>query len=266
MKDLLLYKEFIKIYLKSKLEYRFSFFMDLFIQIFTYTINYISIWIILSRFNNIFGWTFYEIMLLYNLNLFTYGISGLFIWGPMRQLEEMVVTGSFDSILSKPMNPFVHIIFRQFQHAFIGHVILGIIIFIISFNKLNIEFSILSMILFTTVIIGGVLIHSSIMIFTGSICFWVGKSNSLVDTTVYGLRFFLDYPISIYHRWVQIFLTFIVPYGFVNYYPAHVFLNKGDVVFNEYLKYGTPIVGVIVFAFSYLIWNVGINKYSSAGS
>ena len=121
MKAIALYRRFIVVHLKTMMEYRFTFFMDMFIQVFTYVISYLGIWIILNRFHSINGWGFYEVMFLYNLNLFSYGVSGLFFWSPMLGLGGMVQSGTFDNILIRPMNPFLHLISRKFMHHFLGH-------------------------------------------------------------------------------------------------------------------------------------------------
>lgn len=138
MQALKLYFRFISIYLKSKLEYRFSFFMDLFTNVFTYSLIFISIWIIFEKFENIQGWSFYEVIFLYNINLFSYALSGMFIKHPMLDLERMVQEGSFDSIVVRPINPLFHMVARQFEYTFIGHILLSIIIFFITIPKLQI--------------------------------------------------------------------------------------------------------------------------------
>ncbi|QUI23840.1 ABC-2 family transporter protein [Vallitalea pronyensis] len=262
-----LYSRYIIVYLKSKIEYRFSFFMDIFVQIFTYIINYASIWLILNKFSDILGWSFYEIMFLYNLNLFTYGLCGLFFWSPMRALGTMIQQGTFDSLLIRPMNPFLNLICKQFNHAFIGHIILGLIVFSISLNKLQIIWNFKFIILFMLIIIGGVLIQASMMIITASISFWFVKSTALTDTIIYGFRDFVNYPINIYNKFIKIILTFVIPYAFVNFYPVQYFLNiKENVVYHQLFIYGTPLIGIITFAMSLLIWKFGMNRYQSTGS
>ncbi len=261
-----LYGRFIIIHLRSMMEYRFTFFMNTFTWVFVYTINYLGIWIILNRFHSINGWGFYEVVFLFNLNLFSYGVGGLFFWSPMRSLGGMVRDGTFDSVLIRPMNPFLHLVSKRFMHHFLGHIVLGAIVFAICFKNLVIEWTIVKALWFFLVIFGASLIQSSLMIITGTVSFWFVKSASVVDTMIYGLRDFLRYPISIYDKWVQAVLTFVVPYAFVNFYPARLFLNKTDGLFHPLLGYGTPIVGVILFLLAYKFWCFGIKHYQSTGS
>ncbi|ENH95631.1 ABC transporter permease [Gracilibacillus halophilus YIM-C55.5] len=262
-----LYIRFIVVFLKSKMEYRFSFFMDLFTNVFTYSLLFVSIWVILNKFQHIQGWGFYEVMFLYNLNLFTYAISGMFIKHPMLDLEKMVQNGDFDSVLIKPIDPLYHIVVRQFEYTFFGHILLSIVVFCISVPKIGIPLNSFNILWFALFIIGGVLIHSSIMIISGSMSFWFVKSTSILEMGIYDIRSFLNYPISIYQNSIQIFLTFVLPFAFVNFYPAQFFLQKeGNDLFHPLLQFGTPIVGIITIFIAYYIWSVGVNNYQSTGS
>lgn len=262
-----LYLRFIKAYMKSILEYRFNFFMDLFIQIYTYFIIYLGMWIILKKFHLINGWSFYEVMFLYNLNLISYGLCGIFFFTPIRRLEEMVREGTFDSLLIKPIDSFWHLIFRYFNHAFIGHVILAIIVFIICLGKLNIVWTFYKISWLVLFIFSATLIQAGLMITSSTICFWIFTTNTVIDSTIYGIRGFINYPIIVYDKIVQIILTFIVPYAFVNFYPSMFFFSKSkNYVFSVILHYCTPIVGVLIFSLSLILWKIGVNRYQSTGS
>ena len=265
--NVILYVQLIKILLKSKLEYRFNFFMEVFINIFTYTVTYIGLWVMINRFENINGWKFYELMLLYNFNLFSYGMACTLFYHPMRAIENLVHTGEFDGVLVKPMNPFVYMMLRQGYFGFWGHIVLGIIVFIISFIKLDLS---MSLYLFTSLVIkliGATLIQSSIMIFTGALCFKFTKAISVMDVCIYKIREFINYPISIYSLSVQVFLTIIIPYGFVNFYPVEALLGKQDNFISATIASGGSIViGIVMFVGSYLFFMKYVDKYQSTGS
>lgn len=267
MDTIKLYKRFIIVYLKNQMEYRFTFFADMFMQVFTFIIVYLNIWILLNKFHTLQGWTYYEIMLLYNMNFFSYGLSGLFIWTPMRQLEGMVKQGTFDSILIRPINPFLYLLARQFNHVFLGNIILSIAVFYVCFSSLVIHWTITKAVWFAVVLTGAFLIQSAIMILGGCVSFWIVKSTSLIDISIYSFRMFANYPIKIYKNWIQVILTFIIPYAFTSFYPVQYFLNKSEgALFHPVFQYATPVIGVALFTFSYFVWNLGINRYQSVGS
>jgi ABC-2 type transport system permease protein len=262
-----LYWRFFVVFIKTKLEYRFGFFMEVIGHLLYYSILYLEIWVLFNKFHTINGWSYYEVMFLYNMNLFTYGLCGVILWAPMRQLESMVQTGTFDGLLVKPIPSFLHLIFRHINPAFFGHVILGGIVFAVCLGKLEIEWSVTKGILFIIVLAGAFLIQCGIMVLAGSVSFWIIKSTPVIDTMIYGFRSFINYPLSIYKVGIQILLTFIIPYAFINFYPSQLFLGKSDQTsFMPGLEYGAPIVGITVFALAMWFWKVSVNKYQSTGS
>ncbi|KAB2846375.1 MAG: ABC transporter permease, partial [Ignavibacterium sp.] len=115
--------------------------------------------------------------------------------------------------------------------------------------------------------LSGALIQGAAFIFTSVPSFWLVQSNSLMDIFIWDLKSFIRYPISAYHRIIQVILTLIIPYAFINFYPAQYFLNKNDfLMFHPVFQYLSPLVGVLLFIFAYRFWNTGINHYKSTGS
>lgn len=267
MNNLRLYGKFIKVFLKSRAEYRFSFFISAFLQVITYANIFLLMWVMLNRFDSIHGWRFHEIMFLYSLNLLSYALAGMFIKHPMLDMEQMIQMGDFDSIMTKPLDPFFHVVARQFEYTFFGHIFLCIITFFCSISQIDIIWSAGKVIAFILFVISGVLIQASFMIIAGSICFFTVKSKSAVETMIYSMRSFLDYPISIFNKVFQVILTFIIPYTFVNYYPTVYFLGKTESPLCLYwIPYLAPLMGVLLISIAFALWNFGIKNYKSTGS
>jgi ABC-2 type transport system permease protein len=250
------------------MEFRFTFFSEIFINIFSYVVTYLGIWVIMTKFQIINGWTFWEVVLLYNLNLFSYGLGSFVFFVPLQELEAMVQNGTFDGILIRPMNPLLHLLAsRQRYVGFLGHVVLGVVIFIPCFTNLGIQMNVLNFFYLITVIFGASLIHSAIILSTCSLSFWVVRSNSIRDLIIYRTRQFIDYPVSIYGIAVQAIMTFILPYAFVNFYPVQYLTGqKPGAFFHPVLQFLSPVVGIIMFAGAYYVWKAGLARYESTGS
>ncbi|MNW36480.1 hypothetical protein D3C74_134930 [compost metagenome] len=261
-----MYSRFLIVYFKQQLEYRFSFFGDILVNMLTFVTIYMGFWIIFNKFEVLEGWTYYEVMFLYNFNLVSYALSSMFVWGPMKQLEELIRKGDFDQFLTRPIPPLRLLIFRQFGHTFIGHIIVSIFVFGLCINRLNLEWSFQDYVYFIAAIIGATLIHCGIIIIAASSAFWVTRSTTIVDITIYAVRNYINYPINIYAKWLQLFLTFGIPYAFVNFYPATVLLGKNELAIHSSLAFGTPIVGLLLLALSLLLFNHGLTRYKSSGS
>lgn len=258
---------FIKTYFKRELEYRQSFILRYLVQIISRSVELLGIWILLNKFQQINGWTFHEVMVLFGMNLFSYGFAGLLLHGPMAELERLVQQGTFDAILVMPMNPLLHLIARHFNAVFLGHILLSFVIMGYAFYHLDVTWSLLSVGWFAIVMLGATLIQGSILLAAGTSSFWFVKSRALLNTAIYGVRGFITYPISIYDRWIQIVLTLFIPFAFVNFYPAEHFLGKaGSSIFPAFFQLGTPLVGVLLFFAAYQYWKFATNNYQSTGS
>ena len=57
--------------------------------------------------------------------------------------------------------------------------------------------------------------------------------------------------------------TYIIPIGFVAFYPSQLFLRPEEV---SPLICCSPIIGIGLFALTYWIWTKGVNSYTGTGS
>jgi ABC-2 type transport system permease protein len=71
------------------------------------------------------------------------------------------------------------------------------------------------------------------------------------------------YPLTIYHPVLRALLSWVLPFGFVAFYPATGFLGRGE--FRAYF-WGTPIVSAAVFALGLAVFQAGLRRYRSTGS
>jgi ABC-2 type transport system permease protein len=83
-----------------------------------------------------------------------------------------------------------------------------------------------------------------------------------VTQMVFTMNEFAKYPLSIYHSSIRILLTWIIPYGFVSFYPASYLLGR-DV---GPLVWLSPFVALVFIFIAYRVWLFGLRHYSSTGS
>ncbi|MDP6433039.1 MAG: ABC-2 family transporter protein, partial [Candidatus Scalindua sp.] len=103
--------ETIRIYLtlfatsiKARMEYKASFLFYIF-AIMTFYIGQIGLlFVLLNRFHQIKGWTMGEMVFLYSLHAFAYGLTNL-IFSQLINFDKMVVDGEFDRVLVRPLSP-----------------------------------------------------------------------------------------------------------------------------------------------------------------
>jgi ABC-2 type transport system permease protein len=233
-------------------------------------LNYmVGVWmigVITQRFQSLNGWTYPQIAFLYGLSLLSHSLSILLFiqtWG----IERMVIRGSFDRFLVRPISVFYQFCIDYINLIGITDMIPGIIIFIYGSRVVEFQWSFLNTIKVLLVLAGATMIRGATYTILGSVAFWTKSSRSLITMVHAMFERTTMYPLSIYPLIIQIIFTFILPFGFISFYPACDFLGQEDgFSFPLGLAIWTPVVGVILEMIAVFIFNRGLKKYESAGS
>lgn len=263
--NILLYLAFAKVVFLTQLEYRGQYFMRMLSKIIAWSSGLIMILILLNRFHRIGDWGTYEVLFLYALDMLSYSIAGTFFMGPFGKLPGLIQKGELDQILVRPVNPLVYLICTKVSAGYTSNYIVGIVVLVICIRKLGISLGAISVLWLLLVILGASLIQAAGFMATAVPAFWFLKSDGLTQIFYKNLTAFNRYPLSIYNKGIQILLTFILPYAFINYYPSQLFLGKQE-LFHPLFRYLTPAVGVLLFYLAYLFWKQGLNAYQGTGS
>lgn len=266
MEFIKLYGSYVKMFLKARMEYRFSFFSGIIANFYCYFVTYATFWVLTQRFGSIDGWRFEDMTILYGLNLLTYSLAGVLFWYTVFHLEKEITSGNLDSYLIRPMGLIKQMICRRFGDTFIGQIIVTLIFMIAAVSKINYELTLVSYIYLIFAIFGGVLIQSGAMVILGSLSFWTLRSNSLADIVYYEMRTFVHYPLSIFPSFIKVILTYVLPWAIINYYPSLIILHKVQTTQELMLGLLSPIIGIGFFALSLLVFNRGLRRYSGSGS
>src|SRR5690606_632539 len=123
---------FIKLQLLGILQYKKAFILGVIAQFASYGAEFFLLWIIINRFREINGWSSYEVLLLYALNLCSYALASFFFASPSFRLSIMIKDGTFDEILTKPLNSFLYLVCREFNSGYLSHLLLSLVAIIIS--------------------------------------------------------------------------------------------------------------------------------------
>ena len=151
--------------------------------------------------------------------------------------------------------------------AAIGHGGLGITLFVLSAGKVGVVWNAMNVVYVILTIIGGVLIQGAIFLFLAALNIYLLETDSLKEIFYWNMRKFAGYPISIFHKGIQILMIYVVPFAFVNYFPAQYLLRKDDMAFyNEAYMYIAPLVGVAIYVIAYVFWRISVKRYTSTGN
>jgi ABC-2 type transport system permease protein len=227
----------------------------------------IVIYFTLLKFENINGWNINEMLFLFSLLFITYGILIIFFTG-LRDFGGTVQQGNFDRYILRPRGLLFQVIASNSDwFAAIGHGFLGIMLFILSAGRVSAVWNVQTVIYYLSAIIGGVLIQGAIFLLFASLNFYFMKTDNMMEIFDWNMRKFAGYPISIFHKLIQWLLMYVVPFAFVNYFPAQFLLRKADMAnYPLIYMYISPFVGIVLYMLSYAFWRYSLRFYTSTGN
>lgn len=259
--------EFLKLAIKQSTIYRGTWLLGVLGQFLNYGATILALYIVILSLGSIKGWTAGEMMFIYALSLMAYALAASVFYGPCMMLGRKVLNGEFDQTLTKPMNALTYEILSNFNIGYVSHIMLGIVLIVISVNKMSLEISLATVFRIIVIVLCGALIQAALLLFASMFSFIMVNGNPALRFIVSQARSFIQYPLNIYPRSIQLILTFILPYGFINFYPVVNLLDKQDLAFGGSVL-GTlfPVISVILFVISIFAWNKSLKTYSSAGA
>lgn len=249
------------LHLKSLLEYKSSFIASFFSQILVFFSYYFVIIALFSKFDNIKGYTLYEVLLCFGVIQFGYAFCESFARG-MDKFDNIIINGEFDRILLRPKNIIIQVLCYDSDYTKVSRLIQSVIVLIIAIIKLNLNWTLLKIITLVLMLLSAIIIFLSIFLLAAAYCFITIQGLEVRNVFTAGGKHMAQYPIGIFKKGFVYFFTFIIPYAFVNYYPLMYVLGK-----NNNLLYALSPLLVIVYLFPCLIiFYKGTKRYSSIGS
>lgn len=229
--------------------------------------NIIVIYLALLKFDKINGWNVNEMLFLFSILFLTYAFV-VSLFADLRDFSSMIREGRFDRLLVRPRGLLFQLILNNADlMASAGHGTLGILLFLISANRVGITWNFPTILYYVGAIIGGVLIQGGMFILFSALSFYFVETNSIREIFYWNMRKFAGYPISIYSKLIQGLMIYVVPFAFVNYFPAQYLLRKEDMAnYNEMYMYIAPAVGVAIYLVAYVFWRISVKRYKSTGN
>ena len=214
--------------------------------------SFIIQWVILySIKDNVGGYSFNQVMILWALASFSFGISHFFFKRAFN-LSSIIMNGSLDNYLVQPKNVLLSSITSDIDVSAIGDIIYGLIVYFIF------GFSIETFFLFLLFGITSSIIITCFAIIMGSLSFWFTKSEGFADRMNNMITNFATYPEGIFRGIIKTILYTIIPLGIVSYIPIQV-LSEFDLI-KLLIIIGSCILFIVL---AFVTFNRGLKRYSS---
>ena len=256
-----LFFESIKFNIKKDIEYKSSFILNSISQVFVFFTFYFIIIALFDRFNNIKGFNVYEVLLCFSIIQFGFAFNETFFRG-IDRFEDLIIDGSLDRFLIRPQGILFQVLCSKVDFVKIVRLIQSLIVMVIALSKLNIVWNLGKFIVLILMMIASILVFFGLFVLTASYCFITIQGLEVKNLLTDGGKNLAQYPISIYRKGVVFFFTFIIPYGFVNYYPLLYFLDKSKNI----LYLFSPLLVLIFLVPCLWSFKIGLKHYNSVGS
>jgi len=210
-------------------------------------------WIILfSLKENVGGYTFKQVLLLWGFAAGTYGFSHFFFKKAYNRSEE-INNGKLDAYLVQPKNVLLQAITTDVETSALGDLLYGYIMLFIY------GFTIPRFLLFTIFIICGGTILTAMSVLLSSLSFWFSKSDIIAETGNSLMTHLATYPDGIFKGITKILLFTLIPVGIVNYIPVKLLSQ-----FDLQLFIIVILVTILFVLLAFIIFNKGLKRYSSS--
>ena len=192
------------------------------------------------------------------------GIYGVFFWH-LSDLEEMIVSGTFDAYLVRPASPFLQFIGKDISYTGVGDFLVGLLGLFLAAAQMKLQWQLGRWIYFVICVLSGALIQMAVNWIGASLCFWTTRSGAAVSIAERFTVLMQQYPVNIFGKYFQIFVTCFLPVAFINYYPSVVLLDKAADGIRVW-QYFAPLVSFLMLAIAAFVWRKGVKRYAGTGN
>ncbi len=210
-------------------------------------------WIVLfSIKDNIGGYGFTDVLLLWAIAAGTYGVSHA-LFNNSFNLSKIIYMGKLDAFLVQPKNTLFYTVTSSFSVSAIGDIIFGYIVLIyLGANPIL-------YLLYTLLILLGGIILASFSSIVHSLTFWFNNAEDFAVIVTNSMINFATYPNKIFSKEIQWIMITLIPVSFTSHIPVELLTN-----FDLSLFIILILVTIFISCLAFLIFKLGLKRYSSS--
>lgn len=206
------------------------------------------------------GWGVYDICLMFSMCALVESISMTFfdnVWG----INQLVHKGRMDVLLVRPAPLYFQLLGEAAHHPAMVSMAIYAGTMVFSMVRLGIGFGAGRLLFLAEYLVCGVIVNTGIYTIFNSLNFWIVQGED-VAILVQTCREFAKYPIGAFPGVIRTVFTYVLPFGFVGYYPAAYLTGKTG----NWVLAGLPLAAAGVCFVAAVFWNLGTHAYDSTGT
>ena len=221
-----------------------------------------SIGIITSHFGSLGGFSAWEIVLLYAMFEIAHGLYGFALQNMSSYLNRLVMDGTLDVYFTRPYDILTQLNGTKMNYTAFVDLFIGVACFCAVAGNAGIAWTAAKVLMIPVFAISGAFVEFSLSLVMN--CGTVVSPNL---RSLYGAYYQLvligqRYPLHLFARGFQAIMTFIVPLGFMNYYPV-LFLTDRPL---GSVGLFAPAVAALFSFMAVKVFNSTLKHYSSTGN
>ena len=248
-------------YIKARMQYRADFIISTIGMFFTSLVTLSVFWVIFYSVPDLAGWTLNEMVFIYAFYMLAISPMQI-LFDHFWQLRYHIQQGTFLKYYFRPLNMMFYYTSEMFDLKGLIQLVTGIILLVYAARQLHVDWTLSRIALLIMTLFSASLVQISMIVSAACAAFWVIDSYPVLGLA-WKLREFAPYPMSIFDGAFRFAFTYLIPIGFVAFYPSQLFLRPDEV---SPIIYFSPLIGIGLFAITYWLWTKGVNSYTGTGS
>ena len=238
--------------LQSSLEYRTAFFVQVIAMAANDSLWLFFWWTYFHQFPLVHGWQNTDVVILWSVSACGYGLS-VAVFGNASKLSSLIIRGSLDAYLGMPRYVLLHIIIAASDPTALGDILFALGAYIAFLRP-----DILHMGLFLFLAVFVCLIFTAFFVLLGSLAFFMGNTEGLVQQMFGALISFSTYPMNIFQGAVRLLLFTLIPAGFISFIPLQLLHQFSWLLLGALAGFTILFVGIAAGVFHF-----GLRRYES---
>jgi ABC-2 type transport system permease protein len=248
--------------LKVRLAYRGDFLADLFATSLGGLSSLFFVRLFFVPVDSLAGWRREEVLFIVGLSSMSYGLFATVSWNLFEFGDRYIIEGRFDRVLLRPISSWAQILCDQFRIPVLSETLIGAGVVAWYSRSLQLHFTALEWGFVGLTVLCGAAIYVFVFSMLASVAFHF-EDRIGVAPPVFNMIPFGRFPQEIFPWPIRALLRWVIPFGFVAFYPATILLDRS--------KWGgiallAPLVTIAFGLLNALVWRFGVRRYESTGS
>jgi ABC-2 type transport system permease protein len=194
--NLSIYGRLIAIQIRSQMQYRVAFALDVLATFITMLLFFVSLALVFERFGDVAGWTLGEVAFLWGLVEMGFGLMDLVFGGfDPGTFGQRVRRGQFDQLLLRPIQITLQVLGDRFILRRLGRIVQGVAIFVVALRLADIQWTPEKLLYLPLVILGLFGFFGGLFVIGSTITFWTVDSIEVMNILTYGGSEMMHYAV-----------------------------------------------------------------------